>query len=380
MIIVRIVKALLLSLLLIPAPPRHDEQVSASEVLVLEREVTWTVDVSRACLEEKIKFPKPRLDLNEEELQSIKDPIARYLRGGLSLEINGKPVEPEIGALKPEYFVFPFSPIQEQYIARMKLEFRFTSTEPIRTIKLGVRFFQDRTKEHRAVVEVAWPPIVYAPFTLSGPSEIVLPPPSAAVGFWRTVWDFVRWGMHHIFIGYDHIAFLLALLLAARKLMEMVKIATSFTVAHSLTLLLSALDVIRIKPQITESLIAASIVYVALENFWLREARYRWVLTFMFGLVHGLGFSSVLKERLAASSGILVPVVSFNLGVELGQIAILLVAFPLASWIRRGRDEVSTERRHRRLLVSGSTIILILGAVWLFERLTEHKVISQWLE
>ena len=186
--------------------------------------------------------------------------------------------------------------------------------------------------------------------------------------------------MHHIFIGYDHIAFLLALLLAARGLMEMVKIATSFTVAHSLTLLFSALDVIRLKPQVTESLIAASIVYVAVENYTLKEGKYRWILTFAFGLVHGLGFSTVLKERLSESSGILVPVVSFNVGVELGQIAILLVAFPLAAWARRGPDKESGERRRRRLLVIGSTAILLLGVTWLAERLFTVKLVSQWLE
>jgi hypothetical protein len=114
---------------------------------------------------------------------------------------------------------------------------------------------------------------------------------------------------------------------------------------------------------------------VAAENFVLKEARYRWLLTFGFGLVHGLGFSSVLRDHLQDVSGIVLPVVAFNVGVELGQIAILLVAFPLLQWAR-GRDG----RRHRRLLVAGSSAILVLGLTFLVERIFDVGLISPWLE
>ncbi len=362
---------LLLALLL--AVP-HDEKVSASEIVVHERELVWTVDAARSWLEPRVKFPAATFDLDETQLQTVKEEIARYLAEGLWVEINGKVVAPTPGSLKPELVDIPFSAVKEQYIGRMKLEFRFASPEPIRTLKLGVRFFADQPRRHQALVTVVWAPNVYE-FAPIGPSEIRLPPPSAAARFWTTAWDFLRWGMHHIFIGYDHIAFLLALLLASRSMVEMVRIATSFTVAHSLTLLLAALDVIRMSPRVTESLIAASIVYVAVENFWLKEGRYRWILTFAFGLVHGVGFSSVLKERLAGSPGILVPVVSFNLGVELGQIAILLVAYPFATWVRRGSEE-----RRRKLLVWGSGAIFVLGLTWLVERLFDVELISRWLK
>jgi hydrogenase/urease accessory protein HupE len=363
--------------LLLTAVPRHDEKVSASKIVVLERELVWEVDVARSWLEERVKFPAASLDLSEAQLQSVKAEIARYLRAGLSAELNGAVAEPEVGALTPEYF--PWIATGEPYIARLKMVFRFRAAGEIRRIKLGVRFFEDQTKKHQAIVAVIWNGAIYE-FAPIGPTGIELPPPSGASRLGRTVWDFLRWGMHHIFIGYDHIAFLLALLLAARRMMEMVKIATSFTVAHSLTLLFSALDVIRLNSRVTESLIAASIVYVAVENYTLKEGKYRWILTFAFGLVHGLGFSSVLKERLSEASGVLVPVLSFNVGVELGQIAILLVAFPLAQWVRRGKETGESERRHRRLLVWGSAVILLLGLTWLVERLFDVKFLSRWLE
>jgi cytochrome bd-type quinol oxidase subunit 1 len=92
-------------------------------------------------------------------------------------------------------------------------------------------------------------------------------------------------------------------------------------------------------------------------------------LTFVFGLVHGLGFSSVLRERLVDVSGILVPVLSFNVGVEVGQILILFAAFPVILWLRRGKDERIREQRQRRLVWVGSAPILLLGLGWLVERL-----------
>src|SRR5262249_4800918 len=187
--------------------------------------------------------------------------------------------------------------------------------------------------------------------------------------FWSTAGEFLLWGMHHILIGYDHIAFLLALLLGARKIGEMVRVVTSFTVAHSITLLLAATDEIRLPSRVTESLIAASIVYVAVENYFIKDAKHRWMLTFAFGLVHGLGFSSVLRERLQDIDSIAVPVVSFNLGVELGQIAILLVVFPLLAWIRKAPDLTLAERRQRLLVRIGSAPIMLLGLAWLVDRI-----------
>ena len=92
------------------------------------------------------------------------------------------------------------------------------------------------------------------------------------------------------------------------------------------------------------------------------------MLTFAFGLVHGLGFSSVLRARLQDTGSILVPVVSFNLGVEVGQIAILLVALPLLTWNRKGSDEAASERRQWWLVRVGSMPILLLGLFWLTDR------------
>jgi len=155
---------------------------------------------------------------------------------------------------------------------------------------------------------------------------------------------FLLLGIEHIFTGYDHLAFLVGLLLLGGSLRAMVGIVTAFTVAHSITLALAALDLLAPSPRVIEPAIAASILFVGAENLWaLRRGksesalRHRWVLTFAFGLVHGFGFAAVLRgmhlPRAALASGLL----SFNLGVEVGQVCIVLVALPLLGRLRRWR-------------------------------------------
>ncbi len=163
---------------------------------------------------------------------------------------------------------------------------------------------------------------------------------------WAAAWRFLRLGVEHIFTGYDHIAFLLALLLLGGRFLDLVKIVTSFTIAHSVTLALAALGIVNPPSRWVEALIAASIVAVAAENLWvLRRAkggsarvasalRHRWRITFAFGLVHGFGFASALQELKLPRSALVAGLVSFNVGVELGQVAIVALAFPILSWLR----------------------------------------------
>jgi hydrogenase/urease accessory protein HupE len=361
-------KPFIISLILLSLPLSsllaHDEMVSASQLQISKHEAIWDVDVGLLGLEKVMRLPAGSAELSESQLQSMRDQVAQYLGDRLSMEINGRATTPTIGPLEPIYE--PFLLTGEPYIARVRQKFRFHTAEEITRLGLEFRFFAELTTQHRAVVNVRWGNQIRQ-YTRVGPSRLELAPPESAT-YWSNARDFLFWGAHHIFIGYDHIAFLFALLLGARRLRETIVIVTSFTVAHSLTLLLAALDIIRVSQVLTESLIAASIVYVSLENYFLREGTHRWALTFVFGLVHGVGFSTVLRERLSSVSGIVIPVLSFNVGVELGQIAILLIAFPLILWLRRGSDECIRQARHQRLIRLGSAPILILGLGWLVER------------
>jgi hydrogenase/urease accessory protein HupE len=178
------------------------------------------------------------------------------------------------------------------------------------------------------------------------------------------IWLFVKEGVHHIFIGFDHILFIVGLTLAARDLKRLAVVVTAFTIAHSITLALASLDLLRVDLGLAEALIALSVAYVGFENV-VREPQHRWVLAFVFGLVHGVGFSSVLGELVsitrmdaAARRELLF---GFNVGVEVGQLAIVCALYPVLAWLRRGE-------RHRRVVRVASLGILVVGSYWFVER------------
>ncbi|HUJ27937.1 MAG TPA: HupE/UreJ family protein [Myxococcales bacterium] len=177
---------------------------------------------------------------------------------------------------------------------------------------------------------------------------------------------FLWLGVEHIFTGYDHIAFLIGLLLLGGSLSTLVKIVTAFTLAHSVTLALAALDVLAPSPRLVEPLIAVSIVFIGVENLLaLRRGtsaaalRHRWLVTLFFGLVHGFGFASVLRELQLPRAVLATGLVSFNLGVECGQLVIVVVALPILARLRAFRP----------FAPAASACVAALGAIWLAQRL-----------
>ncbi len=156
--------------------------------------------------------------------------------------------------------------------------------------------------------------------------------------FWTQVGSFIILGVEHILTGYDHLLFLLALLALGGSFGYLLKVVSAFTVAHSVTLTLATLDVISLPPRLIESVIALSIAYVAAENLWRKREsaeRWRWLLTFVFGLVHGMGFAGILQEMAIPKASLVTSLVSFNLGVELGQLAFMTVAFLVLALFKR---------------------------------------------
>jgi hydrogenase/urease accessory protein HupE len=175
-----------------------------------------------------------------------------------------------------------------------------------------------------------------------------------------SIFRFLVLGVEHILTGYDHLAFLLALLIAGGSLRHNLKIITSFTVAHSLTLALATLGVVRISPAIVEPLIAVSVVFVGLENLFRRRLAARWLVTFGFGLVHGLGFATTLRELGVGTFAL--PLLSFNVGVELAQIAIAALVLPLV-WRLERRPAFALKH-----VPAFSLLITFAGIYWFLAR------------
>ena len=195
------------------------------------------------------------------------------------------------------------------------------------------------------------------------PENTTLAIGAAGQPIWAQAWSFMVLGVKHIVTGYDHVLFLITLLMAGGGLTAVLKIITAFTLAHSVTLSLAVLDVVSLPSRLVESGIALSIAYVAAENLWRRERALtrRWLVTFGFGLIHGLGFASILRELAVGGSNLAVSLVSFNLGVEAGQIVIVAATFGLLAALRR----LSWQPVLRRAV---SAAAMAAGLVWFLQR------------
>jgi len=198
------------------------------------------------------------------------------------------------------------------------------------------------------------------------------------VSLWWQVRQYVHEGMWHIWLGFDHVLFLLALLLPAvltrtagrwnaivdfsAAFWEVLSIVTAFTLAHSITLSLATLGMVTLPSRLVESAIAASVIVAGLSNLYPKLVGRRWVVAFFFGLIHGFGFAAVLADLGLPREALVLSLVSFNVGVEIGQLAIVAAFLPLAYFLRH------TWTYQHVVVVTGSLAIAGIALLWLIER------------
>ncbi|RYD22601.1 MAG: HupE/UreJ family protein [Verrucomicrobiaceae bacterium] len=228
--------------------------------------------------------------------------------------------------------------------------------------KLVAHWDDDLESEFIAVYDEAGAPVVT---TAAGGSTLLfkvdaagtVEPPKTRLTEWLVS------GFHHVIpLGLDHLLFILGLFLMAPKWKPLVGQSLLFTLAHSVTLALAVFGVISLPGKWVEVAIAASIAFIGFENLFVhRLGRQRVVLVFLFGLIHGCGFASVLGEKLEGvkGKGLALPLVGFNIGVELAQITVLVVAFLLLWPLRRWTKEIQT---------GGSIVVALWGVKWVIER------------
>jgi hydrogenase/urease accessory protein HupE len=194
----------------------------------------------------------------------------------------------------------------------------------------------------------------------SGSVSAVLTPdnPAFQLDQGTGAFSFFLLGMEHIFTGFDHLLFLLVLLLPGGAARTHLQTITAFTLAHSLTLSLAVLGIVQLPSRPVEIVIALSIAVAALYNLTPRQTQRRWPIAFGFGLIHGLGFAGALQERGVHGSDAALPLVSFNLGVEAGQVLILLLALPLL-W------RIGANQKFKATL---SIVTALLALYWTWQR------------
>jgi hydrogenase/urease accessory protein HupE len=209
-----------------------------------------------------------------------------------------------------------------------------------------------------------------APQALLDASNMTITLSAPAPSLFSTMERYLVTGIEHIFLGYDHIAFLVGVVLWARRVVPVIKIVTAFTIAHSITLSLAALNVVVIPSILVEPAIAASIVFVAVENFFSRDIDGRWRVTFAFGLIHGFGFAGALREIGLPANAVATALAAFNIGVEIGQVAIVSIVVPaLIALDRLMATDRAKPVRAVSLVYALSVLITMLGSYWFLMRM-----------
>ncbi|MES2316014.1 MAG: HupE/UreJ family protein [Pseudomonadota bacterium] len=304
-------------------------------------------------------------ELTWDEVRARHDEIAAYALGRLELSNGASACAIAAG---PQ--------LLDQHTDGTYTVLRFSAACPGKLTSLGVgyRLFADIDPQHKGLFKLVHEGAVST--AIFEPSNARQTLSLQAPSKWRQFGDYVRHGVWHIWIGFDHILFLLSLLLPAvllaahtfrASLVDVFKVVTAFTLAHSLTLTLASLQVVAMPSRWVESAIAASVVVAALNNIVPLFRGRRPVAAFVFGLVHGFGFASVLADLGLPKGTLTLSLAGFNLGVELGQMAIVAVFLPLAFAMRRTWF-------YRQLMTTGSALIALVAAVWLVERVFDMKL------
>jgi hypothetical protein len=263
------------------------------------------------------------------------------------------------------------------------LLFTMTCPSAIETLQADYRLLFDLDAQHKGLLRLIHERnSTTAIFSQESPTHQFT---IGETSIWRQTRQYAHEGIWHIWMGYDHVLFLLALLLPAvlrrvagrweptpdflSAFWEVLAIVTAFTIAHSITLGVATVGLIALPSRLVESAIAASVVFAGISNLYPALVQRRRLVAFLFGLIHGFGFASVLSDLGLPRGSLALSLVSFNLGVEVGQLAIVAMFLPLAYGLRKSWTY------QRLVLVSGSLGIAALACAWLIERAFDLKLI-----
>lgn len=336
------------------------------------RENYLTINTNNSNLEAILDFESDYLDktiktdLNNneivswKELKSKKNEIIAYTLGHVKISSDGKECLPVV----KDFVIHRL--VEQSYI---KLFMDFDCKSPQDTISIKYDLFFDIDSSEKLFITIDNNSSKKPWLLSSHKNSIDIDLKEESI--WQSFINFVIEGIWHIWIGFDHILFLLMLLVFSvskvdskykEVLFEVLKIVTAFSIAHSITLVLSVLNIIEANMRWIEIFIAISVLVTALNNIFKVVKKDIWVIAFVFGLIHGFGFANVLKELILNSSTLTSTLLGFNLGVEIGQVAIVLVVVPLLYYAKESRF-------YKNFFVYGiSFLTAIVSLLWIYER------------
>jgi hydrogenase/urease accessory protein HupE len=359
--------AILFFIACVPQALAHDASLTYSSVVIKDKSIDVTLNTPYTNILKL--YPEPDKTITEIDPRFFKDQFQK----GFIIENNNSTCTPVL----KEYKNIPD-------IKALSYHFTFTCNQPIEKLHFLYKLFFTVSQTHENITDIHIGNTTEQVIFSSTKHVYAIDYKAFNASLYRyqlftTIITFLKTGVIHILTGYDHILFLVALLLVTKRFRSLLKIITSFTIAHSITLSIAALGIFLLPARFTESMIALSIVYVAFENLFilspaekvqphigvtklfLADTSKRWMIAFLFGLIHGFGFSSVLREIGLPKQEIASSLISFNVGVELGQLAIIALVYPLVWYIQKKSHGLQT-------IKVISIIISLLGGVWFIQR------------
>ena len=340
---------------LIAGASAHDEPTSFLDLRLGADGITASLAASATDLAHDLPAIEPDMLLVPAVAASQRTALAAIVQSRLHIFADGTPLTADLRAIVP-------APGKRD----VHLEFHCAWAATPTVVQIQGRLFPYDSR-HRTFVNIYENDHLQRQEIFEGDAAPIEFHTGSRQGIATVVRQFVFSGVHHIFIGPDHILFVVGLLLLGGSVVRLLKIITAFTVAHSITLGLATFGVLRPPASIIEPAIALSIVFVGLHAFFGKERRDpRLLFAFCFGLIHGFGFANVLQEMVLPRHALVWSLFAFNGGVEIGQACIVLTVAPLLALLRR-----HSARASERIVAAGALGVTTAGAFWFFQRVME---------
>lgn len=332
----------------------HDLPLSYVDLRISKQGIDATVESSAKNFARELSGVDETKLLDPFEVERLKDRLLAVVTSGLTISSNGETLQPELRALEP---------LPARRDLRLRLHYPGKGLEDPIKVRCGLfatdlrhrtflNIYEGESLRYQGIFDKDTAQLDYRP----GGQQKTL----------TVVRQFLFEGIHHIFIGPDHILFIIGLLLLGGTIGQLLRIVTAFTIAHSITLVLATLNILSPPPRVIEPAIALSIIFVGAHALLQgRDQRdWRLLFAFCFGFVHGFGFANVLREMDLPRAALGWSLFSFNVGVEIGQACIVLAVAPLLALLYR-RSALAAGR----VVTASAFCVIGAGSFWFVERL-----------
>jgi hydrogenase/urease accessory protein HupE len=349
---------MLLAMAFLISPPAANAHSNNSEgfstIDVQSQKINYDLQLDLVELSHAVGFKIDEQNVeNLEELNNIviqnKLPLQEYINTHISVYADSIPVEGTINQTS-------VLKINERAFADIILSYSVNKTPESLSVRYNV-FFEDSDPSHANMAKVQVGEKQQEFIFTYEVRELNI----GDMTFFTSAKQFLWMGLKHIFTGYDHILFVISLLIGAITIRHILSLVTAFTIAHSITLALATLGIVQLPGKLIESAIALSIIYIALKNIFQPESKHAPWIAFAFGLIHGFGFAGILAELNLGATHLATSLLFFNVGIELGQVLIVSLIFPILIFINKRLS-------YKWFLPGVSTAVLFFGCVWFLQR------------